>query len=101
MSLPALFTGKAWNHLQDTFIATSTTPHEGLKLAGWGPLSEEGFGARYMKTDPNVMINLSYWKNSAYDPEGFMEMILTCAKEMVSLFKEVKEKDRSISKKAL
>jgi len=91
---PVLFAGKAWNRLQDTLIASSTTRDEGLALAGWGPLSLEGLGARYMKTDPDILINLSYRESSSNDPEGFMETLLACVKEMMLLFEEVEVKKK-------
>lgn len=91
--LPRLFTGTAWSRLQDTFVATSTTPPEGLRLAGYGPLSGEGFGGRYMKTDPHILFNLSFWRESAFEPDGFAEKLCTCAEEMISVFETAKTKD--------
>jgi len=92
-NLPRLFTGVAWSRLQNTFVATSTTPPEGLKLAGYGPLSGEGLGGRYMKTDPHILFNLSFWRESAFEPDGFAEKLCTCAEEMISVFETAKTED--------
>jgi len=91
--LPGLFTGVAWSRLQDTFVATSTTPPEGLRLAGYGPLSEKGWGGRYMKTDPHLLFNLSFWRESAFEPDGFAEKLCACAEEMISVFETAKMED--------
>ncbi len=88
-SLPGPFQGLAWSRLQETFVATSTTPPEGLKLAGYCPLSEESFGGRYMKTDPHILFNLSFWQGSASDPAGFAETLCCSVEEMFSVFEDV------------
>jgi carnitine O-acetyltransferase len=85
-TLPGLLRGLAWSRLQETFVATSTTPPEGLRLAGYGPLSEEGFGGRYMKTDPHILFNLSFWQGSASDPAAFAETLCSSVEEMFSVF---------------
>jgi carnitine O-acetyltransferase len=85
-ALPRLFKGLAWSRLQETFVATSTTPPEGLRLAGYGPLSEQSFGGRYMKTDPHILFNLSFWQGSALDPGGLAETLCSSVEEMFSAF---------------
>lgn len=92
-ALPRLFKGPAWSRLQETFVATSTTPPEGLRLAGYGPLSEQSFGGRYMKTDPHILFNLSFWQGSALDPEGLAETLCSSVEEMFSVFEGAATED--------
>ncbi|MFP4482451.1 MAG: choline/carnitine O-acyltransferase [Thermovirgaceae bacterium] len=93
-TLPQLFASVSWKRLQETFVATSTTPPEGLRLAGYGPLSEDGFGGRYMKTDPHILFNLSFWRGSASDPESFAESLCSSLEEMFSVFEDVPTEDQ-------
>lgn len=92
---PALLEGTAWRRLQDTAVATSTTPPQGLRLAGYGPLSQDGFGGRYMKTDPQILFNMSFWRDSCTEPGKFAETLFACAGEMISVFEEIKAGDTS------
>ncbi len=46
--MPEIFLSPGWQILSRNVLSTSTSSSKGLKLAGFGPVVEEGFGVRYL-----------------------------------------------------
>lgn len=57
--LPELFTDRGYQALMHSVVCTSTTSAYGVKLAGYGPYVEDGYGIRYFKRDGSLCFNLT------------------------------------------
>lgn len=81
-SLPQIFQDDGYKTLTHSTICTSTTLPQGLLLAGYGPVVEDGFSLRYIKDKEEIRFNVisrKYKKNDLqkltyYLKESLLEM---------------------------
>lgn len=59
MPLPAFFQSNAWTALNHTVISTSNCGNPSLRLFGFGPVVQDGFGIGYIIKDHGVQFSVS------------------------------------------
>ncbi len=87
--LPSLFLSPGWQVLLRNVLSTSTSASEGLELAGFGPVVEEGFGARYLIFPESLHFCLSSRIHLEASLERFREELVRSFREM----REILEKE--------
>lgn len=61
---PALYDDLGWRTLSRNTFSTSTTAADGLRLAGFGPVVEDGYGFRYLSYADRFHLFLSGWRHA-------------------------------------
>jgi len=61
---PAFYDDLGWRTLSRNTFSTSTTAADGLRLAGFGPVVEDGYGFRYLSYADRFHLFLSGWRHS-------------------------------------
>ena len=59
MPVPAFFQSQAWNMLNHTFLSTSNCGNPALRLFGFGPVVQDGFGIGYIIKDHGISYSVS------------------------------------------
>lgn len=54
--IPSIFADEGWNKLNTTILSTSNCGNPSLKIFGFGPVSENGFGLGYIIKDNRITI---------------------------------------------
>ena len=57
--IPSIFSDEGWDKLNTTIISTSNCGNPSLKIFGFGPVSENGFGIGYIIKDNRISICVS------------------------------------------
>ncbi|TCO68298.1 choline/carnitine O-acyltransferase [Marinisporobacter balticus] len=57
--LPTFFKDKGYKTLTHSTVCTSTTSVKGIKLAGYGPIVDDGFAVRYLKDKQHICFNMT------------------------------------------
>ncbi|KAH7098270.1 acyltransferase ChoActase/COT/CPT [Auriculariales sp. MPI-PUGE-AT-0066] len=55
-TLPAIFTDNGWSVLNTSILSTSNCGNPALRLFGFGPVAEEGFGIGYIIKDDGISV---------------------------------------------
>lgn len=84
-SIPEIFTDDGYKILTHSTICTSTTSPNGLLLAGYGPVVEDGFSLRYIKDKEEIRFNIVSRKYKEKEMETFMAYLKESLKEMAQL----------------
>jgi carnitine O-acetyltransferase len=58
-TMPEIFTDTGWKKICYDRLSTSTSGPNGLTLAGYGPVVDDGFGVRYVIKDNRINFNIS------------------------------------------
>lgn len=61
VKMPEIYSSPAWTKLTSCALSTSTTPGEGLALAGYGPVQRGGLGVRYLSRPDRFIFHISSW----------------------------------------
>ncbi|KAK9471422.1 acyltransferase ChoActase/COT/CPT [Dipodascopsis tothii] len=56
LEVPQLFADRGWDKLNNTIISTSNCGNPSLRLFGFGPTSQDGFGIGYVIKDDSISI---------------------------------------------
>lgn len=59
MPLPAFFESEAWKMLNHTILSTSNCGNPALRLFGFGPVVQDGFGVGYIIKDSGISFSVS------------------------------------------
>lgn len=62
---PSFYDDAGWRTLSHNTFSTSTTAADGLRLAGFGPVVEDGYGFRYLSYPGRFHLFLSAWRRDA------------------------------------
>ncbi|KAK9476288.1 hypothetical protein V1514DRAFT_348997 [Lipomyces japonicus] len=57
--VPAIFTDRGWDKLNTTIISTSNCGNPSLRLFGFGPVSQDGYGIGYIIKPDSISISAS------------------------------------------
>ncbi|WP_053957323.1 choline/carnitine O-acyltransferase [Inediibacterium massiliense] len=86
-TLPQIFTDKGYVTLTHSTICTSTSSIKGLKLAGYGPVVEDGFGIRYLKENDYICFNIT---SRTYMKEKLNRLVLNIEESLIEMAKIMK-----------
>ncbi|ODV96577.1 hypothetical protein PACTADRAFT_48412 [Pachysolen tannophilus NRRL Y-2460] len=92
--LPSIFADSGWDKLNNTILSTSNCGNPSLKLFGFGPVSQNGFGIGYIIKDDSISICAS---SKHRQTKRFLDTLNTYLLEIeqiyvASLIKEVEPK---------
>ena len=87
-ALPSLFLSPGWHVLVRNVLSTSTSAPRGLRLAGFGPVVEEGFGVRYLVFPERIHFCLSSRVHLESSLERFRKELLRGYREMRELLEQ-------------
>lgn len=88
-ALPEIFTDKSYKILTHSTVCTSTSSPKGLKLAGYGPVVDDGFGVRYLKEKEFLTFNITSRNHMEDRLEMFVSYIEESLIEMAELMKSI------------
>lgn len=88
-ALPEIFTDKGYRILTHSTVCTSTSSPKGLKLAGYGPVVDDGFGVRYIKEKEFLTFNITSRNHMEDKLEMFVSYIEESLIEMAKLMKSI------------
>lgn len=57
--MPRFFEDPGWKTLRRTLLSTSTSATDGMRLAGFGTVDDEGFGVRYLTFADSIHFNVT------------------------------------------
>lgn len=89
-STPKVFIDEGYKRLTHSTICTSTTSPNGLLLAGYGPVVEDGFSLRYIKDKEEIRFNLVSKKYKKKEMEKLIYYLEESLKEMAQLMDDHK-----------
>jgi len=82
---PALFSDPGFRTLTTSLVSTSTSGHNGLKLAGFGPVAGDGLGIRYLTFSDAVHFNTTSRSHVGEKLEKFGKLLREALTEMIEM----------------
>ncbi|MCC5911936.1 MAG: choline/carnitine O-acyltransferase [Clostridiaceae bacterium] len=83
-SIPEIFMDKGYKNLTHSVVCTSTSSTDGIELAGYGPVVEDGFGIRYLNKEEAIHFNMTSRRSVKEDLEKMSENIKESLLEMAN-----------------
>ena len=93
--VPAIFADEGWDKLNTTIISTSNCGNPSLKIFGFGPVSENGFGLGYIIKDNRISICAS---SKHRQTARFTSSLETTLDLMEKTFNEATEESAKVPK---
>ena len=88
LSPPKLFCDAGWPTLTRAVFSTSTTRSLGVKLVGFGPVVDNGFGIRYGRESDHLIFCLTSRSDLSADLHRFCPILEQALMDMAGLFEE-------------
>jgi carnitine O-acetyltransferase len=92
--IPSIFADDGWDKLNTTIISTSNCGNPSLKIFGFGPVSENGFGLGYIIKDNRISICASSKHRQTSRFTSSLETTLTL---MEKTFREAYESEKELA----
>lgn len=83
--IPGFFEDPGWKILRRTILSTSTSATDGMRLAGFGTVDDEGFGVRYLTFSDSIHFNVTSRATLGGKMDRFVGSLETGLHEMVQL----------------
>ncbi|KAK9449894.1 uncharacterized protein V1518DRAFT_414993 [Limtongia smithiae] len=87
--MPAIFADKGWDKLNTTIISTSNCGNPSLRLFGFGPVSQDGFGIGYIIKNDAISICAS---SKHRQTRRFLDTLSTYLLEIRSLMRSIDQR---------
>ncbi|GME84206.1 unnamed protein product [Ambrosiozyma monospora] len=81
--VPSIFADGGWDKLNNTILSTSNCGNPSLKLFGFGPVSENGFGVGYIIKDNSITFCVS---SKHRQTQRFVDTLQTSLNEMERVY---------------
>ena len=88
LSPPKLFCDAGWPTLTRAVFSTSTTRSIGVKLVGFGPVVDNGFGIRYGRESDHLIFCLTSRSDLSADLDRFCPLLEQALVDMAGLFEQ-------------
>lgn len=85
--IPDFFVNDGWQILTHDTFSTSTTRADGLFLAGFGPVVQDGFALRYLMKKDRINFFFSGWEKNGYQLEKLPDLVQKALIDMAELMK--------------
>lgn len=86
--MPEFFDDPGWKTLRRTLLSTSTSATDGMALAGFGTVDDEGFGVRYLTFPESIHFNVTSRAALGGKMESFVKHLDAALHEMAQLLKD-------------
>ena len=95
MPVPAFFQSEAWDMLNHTILSTSNCGNPALRLFGFGPVVQDGFGIGYIIKDHGISYSVSSKHRQTLRYVRCLEATLHAMQKLLAPFSNVRVEQRA------
>lgn len=92
--MPEFFMDTGWKTLRKTLLSTSTSATDGMKLAGFGTVDDEGFGVRYLTFPDSIHFNVTCRTALRGRMDKFVRSLEASLLEMAQIFESCRKEEK-------